>query len=386
MKNTCLNCKNDKFVKLFNAKKFPLFFGAIPKEGLNKVNYYPLTISKCKNCNLVQQVNLLDQDIINSIYTADYYNCSSTVVSGLLKKEKVFFVDFLNAGKLKSGEVLEVACYDGYVLDLLKNKGWDVYGCDPNLMVKFAQKKFGSNILPEMFDKKSFGSKKFDIIFFRNLLEHLYDTSKFLKEVKAKLKKNGSIYIEVPNIYNILNGSVFGSFFHQHISYFSIETLKFLLNQNGFDIERYYAGDFLIVEAKVKKNMIDKKANNSQKVNFYISEYNKTYSKYVKKFYSFFNNPKINKICLFGASAQSTSMINLLNSKQKDKIKIIIDNDSNKIGKYMIGTNIKIKSPNEISSKDFDYALVMSFMYYEEMKENLKIVGIKEDKIQSFYD
>ena len=79
-------------------------------------------------------------------------------------------------------------------------------------------------------------------------------------------------------------------------------------------------------------------------------------------------------------------MINLLNSRQKDKIKLIIDNDSNKIGKYMIGTDIKIKSPKEISSKDFDCALVMSFMYYEEMKENLKTVGFKEAKIQSLYD
>ena len=129
------------------------------------------------------------------------------MVSGLLKKEKNLFVDFVESGKLNKGKALEIACYDGYVLNQLKLNGWDVYGCDPNPMIKVAQKNLGKKkILSEMFTKKSFGKTKFDIIFFRNLLEHLYDTNSFLKTVKEKLNNDGSILIEIPNIYKILNG------------------------------------------------------------------------------------------------------------------------------------------------------------------------------------
>tara|TARA_Y100000741_G_C18250689_1_gene557183 strand:- start:1044 stop:2201 length:1158 start_codon:yes stop_codon:yes gene_type:complete len=383
--NKCINCNKSNFVDIFKTSKFPLFFGATPLENLNKIKYYPLKISKCRNCDLVQQVNLLNQNIINSIYTADYYNCSSTTTSGLLKKEKHFFVDFLQSGKIKKGNVLEIACYDGYVLNLLKKDGWKVYGCDPNPMVKFAQKNLGKKfILKKMFTKKSFGSKKFDIIFFRNLLEHLYDTSKFLKIVKSKLTSNGSIYIEVPNIYNILDGSVFGSFFHQHISYFSIETLEYLLNKNGFKIERYYAGDFLIVEAK-NNNFVNAKPINRKKINRYMKSYKSTYVSYTSKLKNFFEDPKNKNICLFGASSQSTSIINILKERYKEKIKYIIDNDVSKIGNYMVGTNVKISSPKNLLNKNLDCILIMSFMYFEEMKKNLLDLGISEKKIKSLY-
>ncbi len=386
LKNKCINCNHAKFEEIFKIKKFPLFFGAIPKEFLSKINYYPLTVSRCKKCNLIQQINLLDQKIINSIYTASYYNCSSTVVSGLLKKEKNFFVDFVEGGKLNKGKALEIACYDGYVLNQLKLNGWDVYGCDPNPMIKLAQKNLGKKkILSEMFTKKSFGKTKFDIIFFRNLLEHLYDTNSFLKTVKEKLNNDGSIFIEIPNIYKILNGSVFGSFFHQHISYFSIETLGYLLNKNGFKIERYYAGDFLIVEAK-KNNKVSIQVQNTLKINEHIKEYKKTYSIYKNKLNSIFDNKKVNSICLFGASSQSTSIINLLNDNNRNKIKFVIDNDISKVDHYMIGTKIKISKAKNANKINCDYFLIMSFIYHKEMKHQLINLGIRNDKIKCLYD
>ena len=385
-KNKCINCNYKKFNEIFSTKKFPLFFGAIPKESLNKINYYPLTISRCKKCNLIQQINLLDQKIINSIYTASYYNCSSTVVSGLLKKEKNFFVDFIEGGKLNKGKALEVACYDGYVLNQLKLNGWDVYGCDPNPMIKVAQKNLGKKkILAEMFTKKSFRKTKFDIIFFRNLLEHLYDTNSFLKTVKEKLNDDGSIFIEIPNIYKILNGSVFGSFFHQHISYFSIETLRYLLNRNGFEIERYYAGDFLIVEAK-KNKKVSIQIQNTLKINEHIKQYKKTYSVYKNKLNSIFESQKVNSICLFGASSQSTSIINLLNDNNRKKIRHVIDNDISKVNNYMIGTKIKISKATHAKKLKCDYFLIMSFIYHKEMKHQLISQGISNDKIKCLYD
>lgn len=386
LKNKCINCQNVSFEHIFETKNFPLFFGAIPKDSLDKINYYPLKISRCKKCNLIQQINLLDQKIINSIYTASYYNCSSTVVSGLLKKEKNFFVDFIEGGKLKKGKALEIACYDGYVLNQLKLNGWDVYGCDPNPMIKVAQKNLGrKKILAEMFTRKSFGKTKFDIIFFRNLLEHLYNTNSFLKIVKQKLNDDGSIFIEIPNIYKILDGSVFGSFFHQHISYYSIETLRYLLNKNGFEVERYFAGDFLIVEARKSKH-VSPQIENIQKITSHIKQYKKTYRVYKNRLKSIFNNKKINSICLFGASSQSTSIINLLNKKNRKKIKFVIDNDIAKVDNYMIGTNVKISKASNAKKFKCDYYLIMSFIYFREMKQQLLSQGINNDKIISLYD
>ena len=72
------------------------------------------------------------------------------------------------------------------------------------------------------------------------------------------LKNNGKIFIDVPNLKEIIKLGGFGLFFHEHISYFSLETLRRLLNNNGFKVNKSFEGNpNLFVEAvKVSKNNV----------------------------------------------------------------------------------------------------------------------------------
>ena len=81
--NLCLICNSENLEQLFYNENFPLFFGAIPSDMKKDVKQYPLQISCCIKCGLVQQINLLEEEIMNQVYDADYYNCPSPVTTGM---------------------------------------------------------------------------------------------------------------------------------------------------------------------------------------------------------------------------------------------------------------------------------------------------------------
>ena len=80
------------------------------------------------------------------------------------------------------GKLLEIACFDGYLLKKLNSDGWDIYGCDPSSMTKVAVEDFGEErIINDFFTEKTFPPETFDVVIFRNLLEHLYDIHSFIQ-------------------------------------------------------------------------------------------------------------------------------------------------------------------------------------------------------------
>ena len=205
MKFKCLNCNSKKFKLFYHIKKFPTFFGAITKSQIKKINNFPLEVSYCIKCNLVQQTKPISEKYMNEVYNSKYYNCPSPLKSGMGLREIHKFWNFFNSIKQKKGKVLEIASFDGYLMSLLEKKNWDVHGCDPSAESILARKKFKNKIKTEFFRKGIYSKGEFDLIIFRNLLEHIYDINKFLRDVNFSLKKDGHIFIDVPNIKSIIN-------------------------------------------------------------------------------------------------------------------------------------------------------------------------------------
>jgi hypothetical protein len=50
------------------------------------------------------------------------------------KREIHKFWNFFKSIKQKKGKSLEIASFDGYLMGLMKNIGWDVYGCEKGQM------------------------------------------------------------------------------------------------------------------------------------------------------------------------------------------------------------------------------------------------------------
>lgn len=139
----------------------------------------------------------------------------------------------------KKGSVLEIGCGDGAFLEKLKREGWSVKG------LEIAQSRKPYIVRGNAQEKLPF-KEKFDVIIAGEVIEHMIDDERFLKNCHDSLKNNGLLILTTPNLTSAMN-RVFMFFgkeprfayadFHYHVytwdilknkleRYFKIEGLK----------------------------------------------------------------------------------------------------------------------------------------------------------------
>lgn len=136
------------------------------------------------------------------------------------------------------GQILDVGCYNGLYLHLLKNLGWQVQGVelDENAC-KLAGELDISAFCGEL-EKARFPEASFDVVRFNQVLEHIPDPKKTIKETKRLLKKGGRLYISVPNARSLacfLFKDIWLS--TGHVQGFSPRSIRYLLEHLGFKIK-----------------------------------------------------------------------------------------------------------------------------------------------------
>ena len=101
----------------------------------------------------------------------------------------------------KSFCILDVGTGFGLFLYVLKkrNKNWKLQAIEPDENnVKFIQKELKIKTT-KGFIEKIFTSKKFNLVTLNKVLEHTKKPLDVLKKLKKNLKRNGELYIEVPD-------------------------------------------------------------------------------------------------------------------------------------------------------------------------------------------
>lgn len=374
-KDKCLVCKSDSLNNILKLNEFPLYFGALPKDKVNICDMYPLTICKCGVCGHVQQIDSVDEAVMNKVYEAEYYNCPSPEGTGMGVSEIEKFRQFFKDVKPAVGKVLEIGCYDGYLLNKFEEEGWDVYGIDPSdVTAQIVNSYEEGKIVNGFFDENSFEDKQFDMIVFRNLLEHIYDLETFLKSVSKKLVPGGHVFIDVPNVKKYSNVGGMGCFFHQHISYFSIESLTTLLNQCGFAVEESFEGSpNMFVYAKwIDK--INKEKSSAKPANDLILNVDSK-KEAIKGLFD-----RNDSVILFGASIICTTLSCYLPQESKKKIKCIFDNDLSKHGRYIYNCQTPISKPTTPRG-NHDAVLILTWIFADEIEKQLIELGYDKTKI-----
>ncbi|MCA9240044.1 MAG: class I SAM-dependent methyltransferase [Planctomycetales bacterium] len=86
---------------------------------------------------------------------------------------------------------------------------------------------------------------QFDVVVAGELIEHVYNSGKFLDSVWRSLKPDGRLVITTPNSYALsfwfhamLSGKE--NCHEEHTCYYSKQTLTYIVERHGFDIEQFY--------------------------------------------------------------------------------------------------------------------------------------------------
>src|SRR3989344_911039 len=179
----CRVCNSSSLKTFFNLGRQPLV-NSLLNNTKDREKVYPLALSRCAKCGLVQ---------LN--YTVDPKKLFSTYVwvTGTSKTANEFadkFCDELisRASDFKKGYILELASNDGTFLKPFQRKGYEVLGIDPaENIVEMANKDgvptqrdfWGIKIAKKLAREKG----KAKIIFARNVLAHVANPQDFVSGI-----------------------------------------------------------------------------------------------------------------------------------------------------------------------------------------------------------
>lgn len=101
----------------------------------------------------------------------------------------------------KGKKVLDIACYDGYIGEKIKNNNNKVFGVDASKgAVAIAAKRGLITRVSDIEKGLPYKDNFYDMVFAGEVIEHIVDTDFFMEEIKRVLKRNGELVITTPNI------------------------------------------------------------------------------------------------------------------------------------------------------------------------------------------
>ncbi|NWF52470.1 MAG: class I SAM-dependent methyltransferase [Nitrospirae bacterium] len=280
MKDFYIKSKHNftNFRKQKNRKDFPVKKCKICNSTERKLRYSigDYNVVECNKCGVIFLDLHKDYDI-SKLYSSDYYlerkeyylkNC---IVDPSCRIENPNILDFKEGLNLiesfkKTGRLLDVGCGMGIFLYMSKERGWEVFGVDvSDYAANFAKERFGIDCFVGRLKKANFPDNYFDVITLWDVIEHFENPIEELEEIRRILSDEGIILFDTPNVESLmrqiahwiymLTGGIFKypvkKLYHQyHLYYYSIKTLKTLLNKSGFEIVKMKNKTIPLTKAK----------------------------------------------------------------------------------------------------------------------------------------
>jgi SAM-dependent methyltransferase len=144
---------------------------------------------------------------------------------------------------LRNQKILDIGCFTGEFLELLHQKGADVYGLElQGEAVDIASRKLPGRIFKADVFSEDFPQIPCDIITLMAVVEHVTDPVKMLQRSTGLLKKGGILMMQTPDSSSFF-ARIMGKFWPlyapvEHIHLFSRRSLELSLKELGYvDIE-----------------------------------------------------------------------------------------------------------------------------------------------------
>lgn len=134
----------------------------------------------------------------------------------------------------QNSKVLDYGCGSGEFVKYLRLNSINAYGYDPN--IKFNK----DDSVDYLTDKKSWTNQKYEIIFLWHVLEHTHNPFGLIEKLKKNLKKNGKIFIAIPN-FKSFDCKYYGKYWAgydppRHLWHFSRKSIYLMADKYNFKI------------------------------------------------------------------------------------------------------------------------------------------------------
>ncbi len=242
MNNVACNvCGNPNIEEIIRLEKLPI-------TGVYRDNTTPLvkrsfdqSLIYCDNCNHLRLANILYPE---DIYSDTYYFRTSE--SKTASNAADIFLRFIRKtfNGIPFERIVEFGCNDGYVLKQLKSSDRKLLGVD--LIWAGKENEFDDDEITvsgkriENVDFNNYFDKNGpDFIFACHTIEHISEPYKLFEALDRKTSNDTVFALEFPCFDNLFENMRFDQIFHQHINYFTLNSVKYLLDSFGAELIDY---------------------------------------------------------------------------------------------------------------------------------------------------
>ena len=368
-RTTCRVCDSEKVTPIFSLGN--LYVSTFVKDKEDEVIRAPLELVLCQDCSLLQLKHTAPQELL---YTR-YYWYRSGINPVINKDLKELTQVALKMVKLEKGDiVLDIGANDGTLLKYYP-KGVIRVGCEPasNLVPELS--KVTSWVIDDFWNydawQEMFADRKAKIITAIGMFYDMEDPNQFIRDATIALDKEGIFVAQLMCLRPMLEKNDLGNICHEHLEYYSYDSLKCLFERNGLEIFRVEendinGGSYRLFARHYKQGSIDLEEKFTKKdyEDFYqrIQENKKECVDFIKQ--------EVNKgkeVYVYGASTKGNTILQYYDLDNK-LIKGAADKSPEKWGKYTVGTLIPIVDEAEAREKA-DYFLVLPWAFFNTFYE-----------------
>lgn len=361
--------------------------GETPKEELS----YPAEILYCERCHLVQSGLIVAPEVIfpkNYPYTSSTTKVLRDNFAELYRESSSMFA------LAKEDLVVDIGSNDGNLLSNFKDH-CKVLGVTPEDIGKIAIERgiptildyFTSDVAKKI--KKEYGLAK--IVTSTNAFAHIDNINEIVESILSILKDDGIFITESHYLLSLIQMNQFDTIYHEHLRYYSLHSLKYLLEMHGLEIIHAkqiptHAGSIRVYAARkgvypVKstvKQLLDAEKDTVLKkenllafkqrvvlVKLELAALLRDIKKQGKRVYG------------VGAPSRGTTLIHYVGIDEGIIDCILEIKGSHKINKYVPGTLIPVLEESKLFTDQPEYAFLFSWNIADELVTKLREKGFK---------
>src|SRR5262245_28292527 len=190
-----------------------------PEELDRAEAFYPLHVWVCEACFLVQ----LQEYVTPAEIFTEYAYFSSYSTSWLRHAKDYTDMAAARFHLGPSSRVVEIASNDGYLLQYFVEKGIPVLGVEPAANVARAAVQRAIPTVVRFFGKPTAADLAADpgpadLIVGNNVLAHVPDINDFVGGLKILLARGGTVTMEFPHLWRLMEENQFDTVYHEHFS------------------------------------------------------------------------------------------------------------------------------------------------------------------------
>lgn len=234
----CRICGKEDWLDVLSFGPMPLANNYLdPAQSYEQEPRFPMDVIVCRNCWLMAIRQVVDPEVLYRHYV--YISSDSHLILNHMRQLAQLAVTRF---QMPSGSlVVEVGSNIGTQLEVFRGMGMRILGIDPARNLADLANAKGLETLPEFFGETLAGTivHRYGhprLILGRHVFAHIDDLTDVINAAKRLLDPAGIFAVEVPYLLDLIQGNQFDTIYHEHLSYFSVGTLRRLFERHGLRV------------------------------------------------------------------------------------------------------------------------------------------------------